>query len=390
MAKQTHGIIEKRLIKIRKGFNHKRYKELLYNPPSTIKNYLGIEFRVDKDVFYKMCQYVYDMVFSTLDVIGWFIGGEGSGKSTHASQYGQMIYYIMLEVNILRKDLGTYYDYVEEECLAHNLESFLELSDKYNDDLFRIIICDEAGDLKSEDRWNEENKNFRQSMRKDRKKLRFRLLCYPKLEELVGDVILGRSNFIVFCDFSKNSNGNSIPDEGSLLIIPRQDFTYSYHSLLKIPKGEILKILNNLKKEKYIGKIDNKYIYKTYKRDDVFCFDPDKYIKNAKEHSRIQKQVKKVYLTEAQIYILAESLTAGKLGLSTKKPKAGFQTEQDKKEWEFQKKKAQNVNKIKWACVEYVRRQEEILLKNAKRNEHVKEKMQQSIYNEINEENFEE
>lgn len=384
--KKTHSIVEKRLIKIREGFNHKRFEELKNNPPKELNNYFGIPFQVDSKVFYKLCQYVYDMVFSTLDVVGWFIGGEGSGKSTHASQYGVIVYYIMSEFNILRKDLGTYYEYIEEECLAHDLETFLELSDKYNDDLFRIIICDEAGDLKSEDRWNEANKDFRESMRKDRKKLRFRLLCYPKLEELVGDVILARSNFIVFCEFSKDSKGRTIPDKARLLIIPRQNETYSYHSKLKISRKEILRNLNNLKKDKYISEIDDNIIYCTYSRDDVFCFDPEKYIKNSKEHSRIKKQLKKVYLTEAQIYVLADLLTAGKLGLSTKKPKAGFQTKDEEREWELNKKKAQNVNKIKWTCIEYVRKQEELLLKEAKKNEYVKSKIQENYEEELEKE----
>ena len=287
------GIVEKKVMETRKVFNNQRWNDLYDNPPKKLKNFKGIYFRVDRDIFRKMCQYAYDMVFKVLDIFGLDGGIEGSGKTTDASQLGQIMHYIMVECNIISKDLGTYYEYNEENCLAHDLETFNELSDKYNDNLFRIIICDEAGELKAEDRWNDANKDFRESMRKDRKKLRFRILCYPQPFELVKDFILGRTNFIRINRFSKEKDGfGSIPNIVDTIIIPRGDYTYSFHTKDLIPRTEIKNALKEQGKEKYTSELAKKYIYKTTKKDDVFCFDAESYIKKAKEFSKIKKMIR--------------------------------------------------------------------------------------------------
>ena len=195
------GIVEPLVAETRKRFNHARYKELLENPPKKLKNYNGVEFRIDPDVFRKLCQYVYNLTFKNLDILFLHGGEEGTGKSTDASQIGQIFYFIMVECNVLNEDLGTMYPYDEENCLSHNLISFLKKCDKYNDNIFRIIICDEGGGLKSEERWDEWNKKFRDEMRKDRKKLRIRIVCYPQPFELVKDFTLARVNCIRLSEF---------------------------------------------------------------------------------------------------------------------------------------------------------------------------------------------
>ena len=350
------GIVEKRVIETRKGFNHKRWKELYDNPPNKMYNEINKEwFFVDQDIFRKECQYIYDMVFKVLDVFGLFGGMEGSGKSTDASQIGQQFWYILNECNILRKDLGTYYDYTDDNCLTHNLESFLEKCDKYNDELWRIIICDEAGDLKSEDRWEEANKIFRDDMRKDRKKLRIRLMCYPVPFELVKDFTLGRTNFIRMNRFSKDKNGfGSIPDIVDMIIIPRGDFTYSFNTKEQVKREEIKHALLELSKSRYTSDLQKKYIYKTTRKDNVFCFDAEKYIKQAKEENRMKKKQEKIYISDNLIRIIAEKLTAGKIGLSIKVPQDLPKEEREEKERE--KRDALLVSKLVNACRDKVKK----------------------------------
>jgi len=351
---KNSGIVEKKVLQTRKKFSMKRWKELFENPPAKLYKYDGTSFRVDIDVFRKFLQYSYDMLFKNLDIFGIEGGIEGSGKSVDASQVGQQFYYIFTECNIINKELNTWYEYNEENCLAHNLIRFLELCDKYNDELFRIIICDEAGDLKGEDRWEEANKEFRTDMRKDRKKLRVRLMCYPNPWELVKDVTLGRTNFIRLNRFSSSSDGfGSIPDIVDTIIIPRGEYTYSFHTKEMIRRGEIKKALLELTKARYTTELDKKFIYKTSKKDDVFCFNAEEYIKRAKEENRGRKKQKKIYVSDKLIHIFAENLTAGKLGLRTKVTE-GVEGEIQKKQYE-EVKKARLVNTFVFTCKQAVK-----------------------------------
>jgi len=348
------GIVESRVLETRKGFNKQRWQELYDNPPKTLEGFKGVPFHVDPDFFRKCLQYSYDMLFKILDIFGLHGGIEGSGKSTDASQVGKIFHYIFTECNIIREDLGTYYEYNEDNCLAHNLSAFLDICDKYNDDLFRIIICDEAGDLKSEDRWEESNKIFRDDMRKDRKKLRVRLLCYPQPFELVRDFNLGRNNFMRINKFSKSKDGlGSIPNKVDTIILPRGEYTYSFHTKELIKREEMKKVLLEVTKERYTKEFPKKYIFKTSRKDDVFCFDAQKYIKKAKEENRIRRKQEKVYLSNALIKIIAENLTSGKIGLSTKIDKTASKEEQEEQLQE--KRKAQLISKLVNTCREKVK-----------------------------------
>ncbi len=349
MTEKT-GIVERRVKETRKEFNLKRWKELFKEPPKTL-TLQNKTFKVDQDCFRKWMQYVYDMVFKTQDVFGLFGGIEGSGKSTDASQVGYCFWYILNECNVLRKDLGTYYEYSEENCLAHNLEAFMDLCDLYNDDLWRIIICDEAGDLKGEDRWEETNKAFRDDMRKDRKKLRVRLMCYPQPWELVKDFTLGRTNFVRINRFSKNKDGfGSDPDTVDTILIPRGDFTYSFHTNEVITRGDIKKILLEVTKERYTSEIPKKYVFKTSKKEDVFMFDAEKYIKRAKEENRTKRNTKKIVVTPNLMRIFANYLTPNKIGLSTKiDPSLSYE---EKKIKQQEKKDANLIYQFVHSCKE--------------------------------------
>lgn len=345
-------IVEKRVKAIRKVFNHKRYLELLENPPEILKSYAQdeTEFYVDKDIFRKCAQYVYNLTFKNLDILFLFGGEEGTGKSTDASQIGTIFYYIMIECNILNKELNTWYPFDEENCLSHNLVSFLKKEDKYNDEIFRILICDEAGGLKSEERWDEYNKKFRDEMRKDRKKLKIRLLCYPQPFELVKDFTLARVNCIRISEFREDKVKGLIPDRVKTIIIPRGKYTFSFNSHELIPKKELKHALLEQTKERYTKELNNKYIYKESKKDNVFCFDVEKYMKNAKEENRLFLKEEKVYLSSRLIEIIAKNLTAGRIGLSIKVPEDLSVEERKIKEQE--RKDALLVSKLVNKCRE--------------------------------------
>ncbi len=348
----ANEIVEQKVLEVRKVFNFKRYQELLDNPPSQLTSFHDNKttYYIDKDIFRKQCQYVLNLVFKNLDILGLYGGEEGTGKSTNASQDANTFYYIMLECNVLNKELGTFYEWTEENCLSHNLISFLKKCDKYNDEIFRIIICDEAGGLKSEERWDEWNKKFRDEMRKDRKKLRLRLLCYPQPFELVKDFTLARVNYIRINEFREDKEHGLIPDIVKTIIIPRGKETFSFHINEIIPKKELKSALLEQTKEKYTKELSNKYIYKTSHKSSSFCFDVKRYMKNAKEENRLFLKEEKIYLSSRLIYIIAKNLTAGKIGLSIKVDKSLMGEERKEKEQE--RKDALLISKLVNKCRE--------------------------------------
>ena len=255
----------------------------------------------------------------------------------------------MVECKILNKELGTHYEYTAENCLAHNLFTFLVKCDKFNDEVFRIIICDEAGGLKSEERWDDINKKFRDEMRKDRKKLKVRLICYPQPFELVKDFTLARVNCIRIKEFREDRKKGLIPDTVHTIIIPRGRHAFSFQTHEIISKLEIKNALQEQTKERYTKEFPMKYIFKTTTRtSDVFCFDPKQYIKDAKKENRLFMKEQKIYISNTLIKIFAKKLTAGRIGLSTTIPKGA--TGQELKELEEEKKWALLVSKLVNKC----------------------------------------
>lgn len=348
-------IVSKKVLELRKVFNHQRYEELLQEPPKTLENYKGDTFKVDADVFRKFCQYAHNMLFKNLDVWGLFGGGEGSGKSTDASQVAKQFHYILVETNILNHELGTFYEFTEENILCHNFKSYLYKKDKFADWIFRIYICDEAGGLKSEERWDEDNKLFRDDMRKNRKRLEINLLCFPQPFELVKDFAQGRVNFLRLSKFRQHKTKGLIPDKVDTIIIPRGEYTFSWNTREKVHRKEIKRAISDQTKERYTKDFPKNCIYKTTTKDITFCFDAHKYDKQAKEENRMFKKTAKVLLTSGEVTILANNLTAGKLGFSVNKKYPENATIEEIKELDKDKRDGYIINKLAKKCVSAVK-----------------------------------
>ena len=345
------GIVEKRVRLARKRFNFNRYDELFENPPDTLTNPNGDSFSVDEDVFRKLQEYIYNMVFKNLDIFFLCGGEEGTGKSTDASQVAYMFYYIIVECHVITKESGTWYEFDLKEIMGHNLKSFLIKCNEHADDLFRIFICDEAGDLKAEDRWEESNKLFRSQMRKDRKELKIRILCYPNPFELVKDTVLGRINSIRMSKFREDKKRGLSPDQVDHIIIPRGPKTFSCHTRQIVEKSEVKAGLGELfKTGRYTSELPKKYVFKTSKKDDVFCFDADEYIKKAKLENKLYETEKKISITEDMAKIIAKRLTPSKIGLKKRIPKDAPIEELDRLEKES--KEAGLIHKLVNMCKE--------------------------------------
>ena len=133
-----------------------------------------------------------------------------------------------------------------------------------------------------------------------------------------------------------------------MIIIPRGDYTYSFHSKEIIKRGDMKKALLNLTKERYTNELNENFIFKTTKKSDVFCFNAESYIKKAKEENRNKKREKKIYVSNKLIDIFSKNLTAGKIGLSIKVDKD--LNKDDRLDAEKEKRKALLVSKFVNTC----------------------------------------
>ena len=204
-------------------------------------------------------------------------------------------------------------------------------------------------------------------MRKDRKKLRIRLVCYPQPFELVKDFTLARVNCIRISEFREDMKKGLIPDRVNTIIIPRGKYTFSFHTREIVGKKEIKGALLEQTKERYTKDLDKKYIFKTSRKDATFCFNTKQYMKQAKEENRLFLKEEKIYISNTLIYIFAKYLTAGKLGLSTR-PDPNL-VGQEQIDAENEKKYALLVAKLKNKCKESIANR----LKEEKMKNHLQE-----------------
>ena len=123
------------------------------------------------------------------------------------------------------------------------------------------------------------------------------------------DAIIDRSNGFVICKESDGLNkfGGSLPDVADVVFIPRGDYTFSWDSNMKfgeiVSKGELKAEIEEILKHKYFRTINDKFVYLTYRRDDVFCFNAEDYIKRAKEKAKIEGELAQFKLTEHQMRV---------------------------------------------------------------------------------------
>ena len=340
---------------MRKNFDLAKLDDFIKNPLSSVPlDRAGRKgsLKFDKRVFRKLCQGIYVLAFQNMDINILEDGTEGSGKTTDASQIGYVIYWLMCELNVLNKDLGLWYEWNLKNVMGYNLDHFLELYDKFTDMPFRIIICDEASGLQAERRWEEANIKARDDWRKDRKRLTIRIVIHPQAWELVRDLTQARINMIRINKMTSAKRGYN-KDDVDVIILPRGDYTYSYHTGEIIHQNEMKVMMKERAKEKYTGVIPKKYIYCTSKKTGIFTFDPIEY---ERESKRMNKNVKRkdIKITKHVAYILAKYLSPDKLGLSRNVPEGLDPIEREHAEKE--KKYAMSLYDLKKKCQNLIKK----------------------------------
>lgn len=286
-----------------KNFNYKRLEDLFKNPPKTLKpqdNSSNEEITYDPFVVRKYLYGIIQMVVNEMDLLIGYVGDEGMGKSAGCSQDINLVYYLLKELNLIE------YEYNLKDMWFNSLESFTEAEDKYFGEKFRILGLDEGNELHRQDWQDELVKTFFQRLRRERFNQRIKFICLPQIGELITGIVLSRMNF-VFHMYGKDKIKTGSISKGfcDFFIIPRSDKIYSPQQKREISKTEIKTALTmNLedKKKKYIQQIPKSILIKTIRKNHIWGFSKEEYIKSLKESNKTFTVAKGIRLSEREAF----------------------------------------------------------------------------------------
>jgi hypothetical protein len=274
----------KKLKKKFPNFNIDKFCEILENPILEIKNFKGDIIEYDLFVVKKFLIVIIQMIFNEMDFYMGNVGDEGSGKSCWSSQVLLWFYTILSITGMIE------YEYnIKRLFFASILSMQNEQNDQKNDDYFRIYVLDEGNDLNRGNYREEENKNFKYSMRTSRRMLKITIINMQQLGELETSITLSRLNFIFDCKVENMVNTGTL-NKGTvrMYIIPRGKFIYSPFHKRNISKIEIKNTLANKldrKKDYYVSLPEDIIIYEFHFKN-TWGFDKDSYDDYIKNETR--------------------------------------------------------------------------------------------------------
>jgi hypothetical protein len=284
------------------NFKLKRYLELVNNPVLELTNFQGEVIPYDPFIISKMIIGINQLIFDEMDLRIINVGKEGSGKSCLASQYILYLWWFCTEIGLIN------YPYDVTKLFYSSVSKLLEEQDNQKEnDYARIFCLDEGYELNRQNFREEDSRNYKDSMRSDRKMLRIEIVNLPQLGELELAITQTRTNFILEADLS-NSIKTSTLKKGDVnfYIIPRGNTIYSRYLRKEIPSKHIINELSRVLKDKndsYKGLPESILIHRS-KFKGVWGFDKSIYDSFIKKENKVRRKKSKIKLTDYQAYIL--------------------------------------------------------------------------------------
>lgn len=293
---------ERNLSKKFPNFDFKRYIELVNNPVLELENYQKEIITYDPFIISKVLIGINQLIFDEMDLRIINIGKEGSGKSCLASQYILYIWWFLTEVKLIS------YEYDVKKLFYGSVTKLLEEQEKQaENDYARIFCLDEGYELNRQNFREEDSRNYKDTMRSDRKMLRIELVNLPQLGELELAITQTRTNFIFEADLG-NSIKTSTLKKGTVnfYIIPRGNTIYSRYLRKEIPSKHVINELARVLKDKndsYKGLPESILIHK-FQFKGIWGFDKSIYDSYVKTENKRRRKKTKIKLTDYQAYIL--------------------------------------------------------------------------------------
>ena len=204
-------------------WDEKAWRSLYNNPPLEFICE-GELIKFDRAYLQHELTGIRDLVYSKFDNIRVFYGGEGRGKSYCNLQVAYVRYCLLKQLKIIN------YDWVIEDILYFNLKDLLAGLYKFIREPYRIMILDEADELKKKYWYVKEVKDFHSYLRRGRKFGKDISLNLPNLLDLPDDIILFRTTDLYQIELGLNlETHNFIRGNFSLFQVPRAQHLYSYY-----------------------------------------------------------------------------------------------------------------------------------------------------------------
>jgi len=287
------------------NFNFQRLEELYKSPPKRLCPYYSDKeyIIIDNFVFRKILIGIIQMVLDHMDILIAITGGEGTGKSTHVSQWMYITHWILRELHIVE------YKFKIEDCFFNTLEKLRSKEDDFFEEPFRIFCLDEGNQLHRQNWKDEEVQTFFQRLRRERHNQRIKFICIPVLGELMLNIILSRVNFVIeMVNTNEMKTGSLNKGQCNFYILPRGEKIYSPAQKKEIYRSEIKqKLYENMKDKNYLTGMPREILIKRYRCNGVWGFPEKLYIKELKETNKTFTVKSGLKLSDLEAFYLYKS-----------------------------------------------------------------------------------
>ncbi|MFW6174141.1 MAG: hypothetical protein ACOC5T_10405 [Elusimicrobiota bacterium] len=250
-----------------------KWQKLFENPPKKFNSDYGeITFR--REFVQSLLIDIKDLAHNGFDNLDICYRGEGRGKSKFTAQKEYARYCLMKELGLIN------WEWKLEEVIYITLFDFMRALIKYMDEPYRILILDEADELKKVNWAKPLVKSVISYLRRGRKFFKCLTFNLPNLKDLPEDIITDRATKLYelqmqrdFVDFT------FIRGHSKMFEIPRADACWSFVHQTTLQEEKVKDTIANLHKDKNKSFIvlPNKIKCLDINFNNVFPFDEKEY-----------------------------------------------------------------------------------------------------------------
>lgn len=224
--------------------NLTKWDELFSDPPTFFKTDYGeINFR--KEFIRSLLIDIKDLSYNGFDTIDITYRGEGRGKSKFTAQKEYARYCLMKELDLID------WEWKLEEVMFFTLHDYLKALIKYMNVKYRILILDEADELKRVNWSKTIVKAMISYFRRGRKFFKCLSLNIPNLKDLPEDIITDRCTRLYELQMKRNFESfEFIRGHAKMFEVPRADAAWSWVHKTTIEEQKIKDTISNIHKDK--------------------------------------------------------------------------------------------------------------------------------------------
>lgn len=242
----------------RPTLDNNKWKEMFDNPQTTFyydgetyqptegeKLSKGDSINFRKEMIRSLLIDIKDLSYNGFDNVDICYRGEGRGKSKFSIQKEFVRYSLMKKLGLVT------YEWKLEEIVFFTLGEFMKALIKHLKDPFRILILDEADELKKINWYKPLVRAFISYLRRGRKFFKILNLNLPNLKDLPDDVVVDRATKLYEIQMTRDfENFTYIRGHAKMFEIPRADGCWSFVHEAILSEELVKDTISNIHKNK--------------------------------------------------------------------------------------------------------------------------------------------